>query len=90
MPPKQRPAAAGGGRQPQKPTDKQELRQKEREAGPSPTERTSELKGVRSKLHSEFDRVMEVLKCSCPVVIELVGEYHGHIACYLAVRVIEV
>ena len=71
MPPKQRPAAAGGDRQP-KSTGKQELGQQEREAGSSPSVMTSEME--KSELRSEFERVMEALKCSCPTVIELVGD----------------
>jgi hypothetical protein len=71
MPPKQRPAAAGGGRQPKKLTGKQELGQQEREAGPSPSVMTSEME--KSELRSEFERVMEALKCSCPTVIKLAG-----------------
>ncbi len=74
MPPKQRPAAAGGGRQPKKSTGKQELGQQEREAGPSPSVMTSEME--KSELRSEFERVMEALKCSCPTVIKLAGRGH--------------
>ncbi len=73
MPPKQRPAAAGGGGQPQKSTGKQELGQQEREAGPSPPAMRSEVE--TSELRSEFERVMEALKCSCPTVIRLVGTF---------------
>ena len=72
MPPKQRPAAAGGGGQPQKSTGKQELGQQEREAGPSPPAMTSEME--KPELRSEFERVMEALKSSCPTVIKLDGE----------------
>ena len=74
MPPKQRRAAAGGGQQPQKSTGKQELREQGRETGPSPPDATSEMKSRSSKLRSEFERVMEALKCSCPTVIELAGD----------------
>ena len=75
MPPKQRPAAAGGGRHPKKSTGKQELGQQEREAGPSPSAMTSEME--KSELRSQFERVMEALKCSCPTVIKLVGKAHA-------------
>jgi hypothetical protein len=78
MPPKQRRAAAGGGQQPQKPTGKQELREQEQEADPSPPDATSEMMTPGSKLRSEFERVMEGLKCSCPTVIELVGDPQGN------------
>jgi hypothetical protein len=78
MPPKQRRAAAGGGQQPQKPTAKQELREQEQEADPSPPDATSETKTPGSKLRSEFERVMEELKCSCPTVIKLVGDPQGN------------
>jgi hypothetical protein len=74
MPPKQRCAAAGSGQQSQKPTGKQELREQEQEAEPSPPDATSETKTPGSNLHSEFERVMEELKCSCPTIIQLVGE----------------
>ena len=73
MPPKQRPAAAGGGGQPQKSTRKQELGQQEREAGPSPSAMRSEVE--KPELRSEFERVMEALKCSCPTDIKLVGSF---------------
>ncbi len=76
MPPKQRRAAAGGGQQPQKPTGKQELREQGRETGPSPPDATSEMMSRGSKLRSEFERVMEALKCSCPTVIELAGDLY--------------
>ena len=85
MPPKQRRAAAGGGQQPQKPTGKQELREQGRETGPSPPDATSEMKTRGSKLRSEFERVMEALKCSCPTVIELAGDYLGDATCCLDV-----
>ena len=86
MPPKQRPAAAGGGGPPQKSTGKQELGQQEREAGPSPSVMTSEMK--KSELRSEFERVMEALKSSCPTDIKLVGVWYsqGEASCCLDVR----
>ena len=86
MPPKQRSAAAGGGRQPKKSTGKQELGQQEREAGPPPSVMTSEME--KSEHRSEFERVMEALKCSCPTVIILVGAgfKKGEASCCLDVR----
>ena len=72
MPPKQRPGAAGGGRTLEQSTAGQELGQQGRGAGPSPSEMASEKR--RSELRSEFERVMEALKCSCPTVIKLVGD----------------
>jgi hypothetical protein len=88
MPPKQRPAAAGGGRQPKKSTGKQELGQQEREAGPPPSVMTSEME--KSELRSEFERVMEALKCSCPTVIQLVGQGYDECkaSCCLDVRAV--
>ena len=85
MPPKQRRAAAGGGQQPQKSTGKQELREQGRETGPSPPDATSEMKSRGSKLRSEFERVMEAFKCSCPTVIQLVGDPSGDATCCLDV-----
>ncbi len=90
MPPKQRPAAAGGGHQPKKSTDKQELGQQERKAGPPPSVMTREME--KSELRSEFERVMEALKCSCPTVIKLVGggfyDISGEASCCLDVRAV--
>ena len=85
MPPKQRRPAAGGGQQPQKSTGKQELREQVRETGPSPPDATSEMKSRGSKLRSEFERVMEVLKCSCPSVIKLAVDFRGDVTCCLDV-----
>ena len=85
MPPKQRRAAAGGGQQPQKPTGKQELREQGRETGPSPPDATGEMKSQSSEVRSEFERVMEALKCSCPSVIRLPGDLQGNATCCLDV-----